>query len=157
MSANTRGYAGGKEKIDVRPSGQIIFLRIHHKISFYFVFWLFETMRIIFCTLCVTGRRTVGLKGRRLGIKVSLYSYNGLNACQEFLSLIFYFHISRVKFISHLAVSSLSCIVSGNWSLQVNSKWILEDNTSRRGPLSLTHCCKHWSLGWITWKLGSVT
>ena len=94
------------------------------------------------------GRRTVGLKGRRLGIKVSLYSYSGLNACQEFLSLIFYFHIFRVKFISRLAVSSLSCIVSGNWSLQVNSKWILDDNTSRRGPLSLTHCCKHWSLGW---------
>ena len=80
----------------------------------------------------------MGLKGRRLGIKVSLYSYSGLNACQEFLSLIFYFHISRFKFISRLAVSSLSCIVSGNWSLQVNSKWILDDNTSRRGPLSLT-------------------
>ena len=73
-----RGYGGGKEKIDVRPSGQIIFPRIHHKIYFLLCIFIIWNNARNFLYLVFKGRRTVGLKGGRLGIKISLYSYSGL-------------------------------------------------------------------------------
>ena len=73
-----RGYSGGKEKIDVRPSGQIIFPRIHHKIYFLLCILIIWNNARNFLYLVFKGRRTVGLKGGRLGIKISLYSYSGL-------------------------------------------------------------------------------
>ena len=69
-----KGYGGGKEKIDVCPSGQIIFPRIHHKMYFLLCILIIWNNARNFLYLVFKGRRTVGLKGGRLGIKISLYS-----------------------------------------------------------------------------------